>query len=100
MPADLEPEVALERKSANFGPWLRGASGRWAHIAEIDSPCPQCDSPVICAYANTGSPDVAHTFAHVCRSAACDWCEEHSEVESNTGGGNEPPPCYFCGREV
>jgi len=100
MAADLQPEVALERKSTYFGTWLRGHSGRWAQIADIDSPCPQCGSPAVCAYANTGDADVYHTFAHVCLSAACAWCEEHSQPAAKTGGADEAPACFFCGREV
>ena len=101
MAADLQPDEAVERKSVYFGAWLRGESGRWAQIASVDSACPQCGSPAVCAYANTGDAGTYHTFAHVCLSAACAWCEEHSQFEPNSGVGDEPPPaCFFCGREV
>jgi hypothetical protein len=103
MAQELSVEEAVRLKSSGLGRWLE-SPGRVADTAIIERPCPKCGGRVVCAYADIGSPDFYDTFAHVCLTAECAYCEEKSQHNSNMGGGGtiamSSLACFYCGRPV
>jgi hypothetical protein len=102
MADELTVEEALRLKSFHFSRWLSRENTADTQI--IERGCPKCGGRVVCAYADMGSPDFYDTFAHVCLTAGCDYCEEESQHDSNMGGGGtiamSSLRCFYCRRTV
>lgn len=68
----------------------------------IESPCPKCQSPVLCAYADMARAEFADTYNHICMNLACDYILQET-IPGLTMGARDssgPENCPFCERKI
>ena len=68
----------------------------------IESPCPKCQSPVLCAYADMARTEFADTYNHICMNPDCDYLlkETISGMTMGARDSSGPENCPFCKRKV
>jgi hypothetical protein len=68
----------------------------------IQSPCPKCQSPVLCVYADMARTEFADTYNHICMNLDCDYLLKET-IPGLTMGARDssvPENCPFCERKI